>query len=118
MSPQFYPINTKVIADKIASEHNIPNLSRDFFLDADDNESAIRNQFTRFIKKINHRGYALAIAHPYPNTIQFLQVHLHELTEQGIRLIPVSKLIKTAHQLTDQRGDHHVACTRPSCTGL
>jgi len=109
---------SKSIADKIASEHNIPNLSRDFFLDSDDNESAIRNQFARFIKKINHRGYALAIAHPYPNTIQFLQGHLHELAEQGIRLIPVSKLIQTAHQLTNQRGDHHVACTRPSCTGL
>jgi polysaccharide deacetylase 2 family uncharacterized protein YibQ len=106
------------IADKIASEHNIPNLSRDFFLDADDNESAIRKQFAQFIKKINQRGYALAIAHPYPNTIQFLQHHLDELTEQGIRLIPVSGLIQTANQLTSQRGDHHVACTRAACTGL
>jgi polysaccharide deacetylase 2 family uncharacterized protein YibQ len=106
------------IADKIASEHNIPNLSRDFFLDADDNESAIRKQFARFIKKINQRGYALAIAHPYPNTIQFLQIHLGELAEQGISLIPVSSLIKTVNHITPQRDDNHVACTRTTCTGL
>jgi polysaccharide deacetylase 2 family uncharacterized protein YibQ len=110
--------SSQSIADKIASEHHIPNLSRDFFLDADDDERSIRNQFSRFIKKINRRGFALAIAHPYPNTIQFLQDHLHELTEQGIHLIPVSDLIQTVSQITSQRGDYNAACTRATCTGL
>jgi polysaccharide deacetylase 2 family uncharacterized protein YibQ len=108
---------SKSVADKIAIEHHIPNLSRDFFLDAED-ETSISKQFDRFIKKINHHGYALAIAHPYPQTIQFLQDHLHELVEQGISLIPVSNLIKMANQLNIQREDQHVACTRPTCTGL
>jgi len=109
---------SKSIADKIAIEHDIPNLSRDFFLDSDDNEKSISKQFALFIKKINHRGYALAIAHPYPKTIAFLQSHLHELTEQGIKLIPVSHLIQTANHINNKRGDLHVACTRPTCTGL
>jgi len=108
----------KTIAKKIATEFNIPNLERDFFLDPDNEENTIRQQFNRFINKINQRGYALAIAHPYPKTIKFLQDHLTELHQQGITLLPVSQLIKTAYQLNNNQDNHHVACTGPSCSGL
>ena len=53
---------SKSIAEKMAIEYKIPSLSRDFFLDPDDKENTLRQQFDRFIKKINQRGYALAIA--------------------------------------------------------
>ena len=108
----------KSIAAKIAIEYNIPNLSRDFFLDPDDKENTLRQQFDQFIKRINQRGYALAIAHPYPSTVKFLQNHLNELNEHGIELLPVSKLISAASQLTNKRENHHVACTSPSCSRL
>jgi polysaccharide deacetylase 2 family uncharacterized protein YibQ len=108
----------KSIADKIADEYDIPNLSRDFFLDPDHEENTIRHQFDRFLQKINHRGYALAIAHPYPETIKFLKNHLHELDEQGITLIPVSDLIHTANKINNQRENHNVACTSPTCSRL
>ncbi len=106
---------SKSVAEKIAVEYKIPNLSRDFFLDPDNKESTLRLQFDRFIKKINQRGYAIAIAHPYPKTIKFLQNHLKELNEQGITLLPVSKLI---HQTDKKRENKHVACTGAPCTGL
>ena len=112
---------SKSIADKMAVEHNIPNLSRDFFLDPDEGEDTLRVQFDRFINKINQRGYALAIAHPYPKTIQFLQRHLKELEEQGIKLLPVSKLISTAKRSNDsdtKKENRHVACTGPTCSRL
>jgi hypothetical protein len=109
---------SKSIAEKIAGEYNIPNLARDFFLDPDDEESTIQTQFNRFVERINRRGYALAIAHPYPKTIKFLQSHLNELTEQGITLIPVSHLIKTTHRISKQRENHHVTCTSPTCSRL
>lgn len=86
----------KTIAEKIAVEYNIPSLSRDFFLDPDDKESTLQKQFDRFIKKVNERGYALAIAHPYPKTVKFLQQNLKKLKQQGIRLVPASRLIKEA----------------------
>jgi len=116
----------KSIADKIATEYKVPNLSRDFFLDPDDNENTLRIQFDRFINKINQRGYALAIAHPYPKTIRFLQRHLKELKEQGITLLPVSKLIRTAQQTTlkaatksgTKTENKYVACTGSSCSRL
>ena len=110
--------SNKSIASKIAVEYKIPNLSRDFFLDPDNKKGTLRQQFNLFIKKINHRGYALAIAHPYPSTIKFLQDHLKELREHGITLIPVSKLVNTANQLTNKWENNHVACTGPSCSRL
>jgi len=87
----------KTIAEKIAGEYNVPNLPRDFFLDPDNKESTLRKQFDLFINKINERGYALAIAHPYPKTIKFLQQNLQELEQQGIRLVPASHLIDSVN---------------------
>ncbi len=109
---------SKTIADKIAVEYGIPNLSRDFFLDPDHKKETLRRQFDRFIKKINQRGYALAIAHPYPETIKFLKAHLNELHEQGIRLIPVSELVHIANQRNKKPENQHVACTGTACSRL
>ncbi len=114
----------KSIAEKIADEYKIPNLARDYFLDPDNEESTMRQQFKFFIQKVNLRGYALAIAHPYPKTIKFLKQHLPELSEQGIRLVPVSRLIplsqekQDANQKNKQRENSHVACTGPACSRL
>jgi polysaccharide deacetylase 2 family uncharacterized protein YibQ len=109
---------SKSIADKIAVEYKIPNLSRDFFLDPDHEKNTLRKQFDLFIQKVNKRGYALAIAHPYPDTIKFLKAHLSELKEHGITLIPVSKLVHTANQRNNKRENHHVACTGTACSRL
>jgi len=121
------------IAAKIADEYAIPNLSRDVFLDPDHNEGTLDTQFKRFINIVNRRGYALAIAHPYPETIAFLTEHISELKEQGIEIIPVSQLIQTAiaHSATPlatpkhpaktspkQTSKKYVTCTGTTCTGL
>ncbi len=108
----------KSIADKIAVEYEVPNLSRDYFLDPDHEKDTLRQQFDRFIQKVNRRGFALAIAHPYPETIAFLKAHLDELTEQGITLIPVSELVRTANRLTKNRENRHVACSGTPCSRL
>jgi len=109
---------SKSIADKIALENNVPVLSRDFFLDPNHEANTLRQQFDRFIKKVNRRGYALAIAHPYPETIKFLKANLNELSEHGITLIPVSELVRTANQRNRNRENHHVACTGTACSRL
>ena len=110
---------SKSIADQIAVEYDVPNMSRDFFLDPDDEEGTLRRQFDRFIDKVKRRGYALAIAHPYPKTIRFLQQNIGELEQAGITVIPVSELIKTADKkFTEDTGDHHVACTSTACSRL
>jgi hypothetical protein len=108
----------KSVADKIAVEYQIPNLSRDFFLDPDEREETMREQFDLFIAKVNARGYALAIAHPYPKTIAFLKKHLAELEQHDITLLPVSKLIPAAKRIIHTRENANVACTSTTCTGL
>lgn len=108
----------KSIASKIALEHKIPHLSRDFFLDPDNNKNTLRQQFDLFIEKIKQRGYALAIAHPYPETIKFLTAHLHELQAHGIKVIPVSQLIQAATQHNQQKEKQHVTCTGTTCSRL
>jgi polysaccharide deacetylase 2 family uncharacterized protein YibQ len=108
----------KSIAGQIAVEYKIPSLSRDFFLDPDHEKDTLRTQFDRFIRKVNQRGYALAIAHPYPETIKFLKTHLAELKQHGIKLIPVSKLIHTVDYLTRKQEKQHVACTGSACSRL
>lgn len=109
---------SKSIADKIAMENNVPVLSRDFFLDPDHEPGTLRRQFDLFIEKVNRRGYALAIAHPYPETIKFLKAHLNELSGHGIKLIPVSALVRTASQPNNNRENNNVACTGTACSRL
>ncbi len=110
--------SNKTVAEKIATEYNIPNLKRDIFLDPDNKENTLRQQFDRFIKKVNQQGYALAIAHPYPNTIKFLRNNLAELNRHGITLLPVSELINYANQRNRKQENNHVACTDTPCPGL
>lgn len=88
----------KSVAGKMAVEYNIPNFSRDIFLDPDKKESTLQKQFDRFVNIINKHGYALAIAHPYPKTIKFLQQNVEKLKQQGIRLVPASYLIDSLNK--------------------
>ena len=84
---------TKSVASLFARKYNVPHMDRDIFLDPDARPETIRREFTRFINRANQSGYAIAIAHPYPSTIQFIRDHLGELEEQGIKLVPVSELV-------------------------
>ena len=102
---------SQTVAGRIAQEHKIPTITRDVFLDPDHHPDTLQTQFNRFIKIIKQRGYALAIGHPYPETIKFLNQHLDELKQHGIELIPVSQLIQ-------QTGKQYVTCTGTACSGL
>ncbi len=110
--------SSKTVAEKMATEYSIPNMARDIFLDPDFKASTLRRQFDRFIKIINQRGYALAIAHPHPETIKFLRNHLAELNQHGITLLPVSELIYYTNQKHKKQENNYVACASTSCPGL
>jgi polysaccharide deacetylase 2 family uncharacterized protein YibQ len=81
------------IAQQIANENWIPNLRRDVFLDSERNADRIRFQFRRLIKKARRQGTALAIGHPFPETMAVLETELPKLRQQGITLLPVSQLV-------------------------
>ncbi len=82
------------IAQQLANENWIPNLRRDVFLDHDRNLDAIRFHFRRLIKMAKKNGSALAIGHPFPETMMVLEQELPKLKAQGITLLPVSQLVR------------------------
>lgn len=81
------------IAQQLANENRIPNIRRDVFLDHDRNPDTIRFHLQRLIAKARQNGTALAIGHPFPETIAVLKEELPKLRAQGVTLLPVSQLI-------------------------
>lgn len=106
---------TKSVASLFAKKYAVPHLDRDIFLDPDFRPETIRREFTRFINKVNQTGYAIAIAHPHPRTIQFIQDHIDELEGHGIKLVPVSELIANKHIHEET---NNVASTGTTGSGL
>lgn len=81
------------VAHRIASEFKIPAINRNVFLDNVRSESAISKQFEELISTAKRKGTAVAIGHPYPETIAFLEKVLPTLAQRGIELIRTSAII-------------------------
>ena len=81
------------MAQRIARQQGLANASRDIFLDNDRNLVKINDQFNKLIRLARERGQAIAIGHPYPETIEYLENILPLLDVAGIRLVPVSRLL-------------------------
>ncbi len=92
----------QTVALKVALEHHLPGLRRNIFIDHARDEAAIRAQFQRFVAQAKAVGTSLAIAHPYPETLLVLEELLPTLSEQGIRLVPISELIVHRNQRREQ----------------
>lgn len=82
------------VARMIANENQVPSLTRDVFLDAEDNAAFVEKQFSLLLKIARRQGYALAIGHPYPDTMKVLKKRLQQLDAEQIDLVPVSTLLK------------------------
>ena len=104
--------SSKSVITEMATAHQVPSLVRDVFLDPDFEPDTISKQFEQFIDLVKKNGHAIAIAHPYPSTLSFLRDNLNRLAENGIEIVPVSKLLEL-------RGDeNNVTCTGSTCSGL
>lgn len=76
-----------------ARDRTIPSARRDVFLDNVRSPAAIRRQFDLLIRLAHQRGRAIAIGHPYPETLAFLEDMLPQLEQFGVRLVPASHLL-------------------------
>jgi polysaccharide deacetylase 2 family uncharacterized protein YibQ len=94
---QLYFIDSRTtsnsVAWSIAQHFNIPSLERDIFLDNTPTTESIDKQFKQLTALAKRRGYAVAIAHPLPETIRYLQQHLPSLAQQNISLVSASELV-------------------------
>ena len=80
------------VAANTAKNYGVPNLSRQIFLDNERNPRAIKKKLAEVINLANSHGMAVAIGHPYPETISSLKAMLPQLEAMGIRLAYVSEL--------------------------
>lgn len=76
-----------------ATAHGIPSLARDVFLDNERDEADIEQQFDKLVAIAQQRGYAVAIGHPFKETLAVLQRRLQPLSQGNVRLIPLTMLV-------------------------
>ncbi|SFD02477.1 divergent polysaccharide deacetylase family protein [Pseudoalteromonas denitrificans] len=84
-------------AQNLANLFNVNNVARHVFLDNIPTDKQMQFRMNQLIRIANKRDYAIAIAHPYPETLKFLEKELPKLKEQGIELVPLSQLVESKY---------------------
>ena len=98
-----YFVDSRTTRDSVAlleaEKRHIRGTRRDIFLDYEKDDAAVvRQQLKRLVERARRKGSALAIGHPYRETLTVLEEWLPTLARQGIRLVPVSDLISIRKQ--------------------
>ena len=91
------------VAKKAAANHGIPYLVRDVFLDHDPSPEAIDKQYRRALKIANKKGYAVIIAHPNRNTLDYLEQQIPLLAEENIAIVSGSEAIRQQRREANER---------------
>lgn len=84
----------KTVGLKLAEELGMKAARRDVFLDNEQNGPYIQGQLDQAVRIAKRRGASIAICHPHPATISALAALLPGLERQGIKLVPVSHLVR------------------------
>jgi polysaccharide deacetylase 2 family uncharacterized protein YibQ len=83
--------------EKIAKEIKISIVSRDIFLDDDENPEQIKIQLYKLARKSRTLGIAIGIGHVKPNTLAVLKTEMHQLKLLGYQFVLVSSRINRPH---------------------
>lgn len=87
-------VDSRTIASTVAADtaesRNIPTLSRDVFLDHEQDREFIHRQFKQLLRQAREHGSAIAIGHPYEVTVSYLEEMLPKLDEMGVAVATVS----------------------------
>lgn len=86
------------VAERVASDFQVPVIRRDVFLDHERDAESILNQFRFLVAQAKVKGIAVGIAHPYPETLAVLETVLHRLELYGVKLAPISTLVQNRGQ--------------------
>lgn len=80
-------------AEVQARSAGVPHLRRHVFLDHNRAPAQINAQFERWLALARKTGTAVAIGHPYPETLALLERRLPALMLQGLALVPVADAV-------------------------
>ena len=83
------------VGSKVAERFGVPYAVRDVFLDNNaEDAGAIRRQLDKLEETALERGYAVGIGHPYPETLNVLSAWLPKVWGRGLRLVPISAVVR------------------------
>ncbi len=78
------------VAEKIASQNSIPLLKRNIFLDNIHDQRAIAFQLRKAEQVARNTGRAIAIGHPYPETLSALRSWDRD---QQVKIVPIKEML-------------------------
>lgn len=78
---------------QVALDLGMPAAERQVFLDDDLKPEAIRGQFQRLLDVARAHGAAIAIGHPFPETLEALKSEVPRAKAEGYEFVPVSYLL-------------------------
>lgn len=86
--------SSKSKATNIANTLGVPVKRRHIFLDNHLTKNYINQQFQLMIEHAKNKEFAIAIAHPHPETVLALQQLIPTLAENNIQLVSLSSLYR------------------------
>ena len=82
------------VAYEVARRAGVKAAFRNIFLDDVAAPEAVRQQLDRAAHQAHQQGFAIAIGHPHPVTLQTLQEYVPQLEARGIRLVFASEIVR------------------------
>lgn len=86
--------SSKSVASLVAREMGVASADRDVFLDNDRNAADIKSRILEAVRMAKKHGSAVAIGHPYAETITALQEIIPGLNGYEITVVKLSELVK------------------------
>lgn len=84
--------HNRSVALKLAYQQGLATAKRDVFLDNVQNEKAIEKALLQAIALAKKQGYAIAIGHPYAETLSVLEKILPTLVHSDVQLVHASEI--------------------------
>lgn len=106
--------NAATVAERTAQREGVSTGARDIFLDDKRDAASINDQFNKLLREARHHGHAIAIGHPYPQTIRYLRQVLPLLKDAGVEVVPVSTLLSQPDAPANTAGDTERRDAKPA----
>lgn len=86
--------SSKSVGISIARQIGLPAVRRDVFLDNVDDVTSIQAQVRKTAAIARDKGYAIAIGHYHPKTLQVLSEEIPKLKAAGFELVSLAEIIR------------------------
>jgi polysaccharide deacetylase 2 family uncharacterized protein YibQ len=97
----------------MAEKIQLPSRKRDVFLDDERTRSNIRYQLLRALELAQQQGSAIAIGHPYPETLNELEQLQPLLNQYKVQLVKASQLMLPSGRYQQMGDQSNTTCIAP-----